>query len=65
VPGLALPSLPGTVAVARIEHPAAKRTTALAARVGVANDPRRQGFAEALHDAAGELAAEIRRRVRD
>jgi DNA-binding transcriptional LysR family regulator len=65
VPGLALPSLPGTVAVVRIDHPAAKRTTAIAARVGGSRDPRRHGFAEALHDAAAELAAEIRRRVRD
>ena len=65
VPGLALPSLPGTVAVVRIDHPAAKRTTAIAARVGAPNDPRRQALAEALHDAAAELAAETRRRVRD
>src|SRR3954447_8381505 len=65
VPGLALPSLPGTVAVVRIDEPAAKRATAVAAHVGGANDSRRQGFAEALHDVAAELAAEIRRRVRD
>jgi DNA-binding transcriptional LysR family regulator len=65
VPGLALPSLPGTVAVVRIDHPAATRTTAIAARINEANDPHRQSLAEALHDAAAELAAEIRHRVRE
>jgi DNA-binding transcriptional LysR family regulator len=65
VPGLALPSLPGTVAVVRIDDSAAKRTTAVAAHVGGANDSRRQGFVEALHDATAELAGEIRRRVRN
>jgi DNA-binding transcriptional LysR family regulator len=65
VPGLALPSLPAAVAVARIDHPAARRTTAVAVRQGGPDEARRDGFAEALHDAAVELAAEIRRRVRD
>jgi DNA-binding transcriptional LysR family regulator len=65
VPGLALPSLPGTIAAVRIDHPAARRTTAIAASVRGSRDPRWQGFSEELHDAAAELAAEIRRRVRD
>jgi hypothetical protein len=49
----------------RIDDSAAKRTTAVAAHVGGANDSRRQGFVEALHDATAELAGEIRRRVRN
>jgi DNA-binding transcriptional LysR family regulator len=64
VPGLALPVLPDTVAVVRIDHPAATRATALAAPAGRANDARTQRLAEALHDAAAELAREVRMRVR-
>jgi DNA-binding transcriptional LysR family regulator len=65
VPGLALPSLPGTLAVMRVDHPAAKRRTAIAAPAGGSSDQLRQGFVEALHDAGAELTAEIRQRVRD
>jgi DNA-binding transcriptional LysR family regulator len=65
VPGLALPSLPGTVAVVRIDHPAAKRTTAIAAHVARSSNPHWQSFSEALQDEAAQLAAEIRRRIRD
>jgi DNA-binding transcriptional LysR family regulator len=61
VPGLALPALPDAVAVVRIDHPQAHRTTALATRADQAGDAR---LAEALHDAAAELAGEVRRRVR-
>ncbi|MEU4344509.1 LysR family transcriptional regulator [Nocardia sp. NPDC023852] len=65
VPGIAVPVLPPTVALLRIDHPAAVRRTAIAHR---RNDPRdaalRQSFAEALRDRAAELSAEVRHRLR-
>lgn len=64
VPGLAVPALPPTIAVVRIDHPAAVRTTALAHRSGMPDDRRQQGFTEALRDTAAELSAEVRHRLR-
>jgi DNA-binding transcriptional LysR family regulator len=65
VPGLALPSLPGTLAVVRIDHPAAKRPTAIATPAAGSSDQCRQALAEALLDAGAELTAQVRHRVRD
>ncbi|MEU5881369.1 LysR family transcriptional regulator [Spirillospora sp. NPDC047279] len=62
VPGLAVPMLPPTIAVARIDHPAAVRTTSIARPAG--DDPLQRLFAEALHDAAADLSADLRRRLR-
>lgn len=65
VPGLAVPVLPPDLAVVRIDHPAATRTTAMVARAGLPPDPDRDAVCEAFHDAAAEIAAEVRRhRVR-
>jgi DNA-binding transcriptional LysR family regulator len=60
VPGLAVPALPTTVAIVRIDHPAAMRTTAVAHR---AEGPD-ETFTEALRDAASTLSADTRRRMR-
>jgi DNA-binding transcriptional LysR family regulator len=64
VPGLAVPVLPPTIAVVRIDHPAAVRATVLAHRSGTPNDHSRQTFTEALLDAAAELSTEVRHRLR-
>ncbi|WP_433731300.1 LysR family transcriptional regulator [Nocardia sp. CA-129566] len=79
VPGIAVPVLPQGIALVRIGHPAAVRTTYVVhvakARPGVQdhhvrdtphnrdNEPR-QIFIEALRDAAADLAAEVRQRLR-
>jgi DNA-binding transcriptional LysR family regulator len=60
VPGLAVPTLPPTLAVVQIDHPAATRTTAIVTRADAPQDP----FAESLRDAGAELAAEVRRHLR-
>jgi DNA-binding transcriptional LysR family regulator len=60
VPGLAVPALPPTVAVVRIDDPAAVRPTAVAHRPHT----HRDAFVEALRDAAADLAAEVRHRLR-
>jgi DNA-binding transcriptional LysR family regulator len=60
VPGLAVPALPPTVAVVRIDDPAAVRPTAVAHRPHA----QRDAFVEALRDAAADLAAEVRHRLR-
>jgi DNA-binding transcriptional LysR family regulator len=60
VPGLAVPMLPPGVAVTRIDHAAAMRTIAVA----VPHDRRPDTFIEALHDAAADLATEVRQRLR-
>jgi DNA-binding transcriptional LysR family regulator len=64
VPGLAVPTLPASLAVVRIDHPRATRTTAMAVRAGETPVPHRQALAEALRDAAAEVAAEVRRHLR-
>jgi DNA-binding transcriptional LysR family regulator len=64
VPGLAAPTLPPSLAVVRIDHPAATRTTAIVTRADAPPDPHRHDFGEALRDAAAELAAEVRRHLR-
>jgi DNA-binding transcriptional LysR family regulator len=64
VPGLAVPTLPPTLAVVRIDHPAAIRTTAIVTRAAAPPDPHRHTVAEALRDASAELAAEVRRHLR-
>jgi DNA-binding transcriptional LysR family regulator len=63
VPGLAVPALPRGVRAARIDHPAAVRATAVAQRPAP-GDGRGRAFVEALHDAAADLTAETRRRLR-
>ncbi|MFJ1768318.1 LysR family transcriptional regulator [Amycolatopsis sp. NPDC088138] len=63
VPGLAVPALPPGIVITRIDHPAAVRTTALASRPGGEPGPRR-AFAESLRDAAADLTAEVRHRLR-
>ncbi|MFG2003508.1 LysR family transcriptional regulator [Spirillospora sp. NPDC048911] len=62
VPGLAVPMVPPTVALVRIDHPSAVRTTAIAQAPG--DGALRRPFVEALRDSAAELAAELRRRLR-
>jgi DNA-binding transcriptional LysR family regulator len=64
VPGLAAPALPHGVAVVRIDHPAAQRPTGLATAERAVGEPRAESLAESLRDAAAELGAEVRRRLR-
>ena len=64
VPGLAVPILPPTLAVIRIDHPAATRTTAMVTRNDAADDPDRDALLEALRDSAAEIAADVRRQLR-
>jgi DNA-binding transcriptional LysR family regulator len=64
VPGLAVPALPSTVAVVRVDHPAAVRTVAVVYRPRTSNDRRRHDFTEALRDTAAQLSAEVRHRLR-
>lgn len=59
VPGLAVPMVPPAIAVVRIDHPSAVRTTAIAQAPGTDHP-----FVEALRDAAADLSAELRRRLR-
>lgn len=63
VPGLAVPALPREIAVSRIDHPAAVRATAVARRPGD-RDGGHGALVEALLDAAADLSAEARHRVR-
>ena len=63
VPGLAVQMLPPSLPVVRIDHPAATRTTAMLARAGAPPDPHRQAVSEEVHNAAAEIAAEVRRRL--
>lgn len=63
VPGLAVPALPATVSVIRIDDPAALRPTLLAYR---ADGPGgAHPLAEALRDSAAQLTAELRARLRN
>lgn len=64
VPGLTVPTLPRSLAVVRIDDPAATRTTALLARTNALDDAHRQAFCEALRDSAAEIGAEVRRHLR-
>jgi DNA-binding transcriptional LysR family regulator len=61
VPGLAVPTIPPSLSLVRIDHPSATRITAMATAVAAPPDPHRQALAEALRDAGAELAAEVRR----
>lgn len=63
VPGLAVPTLPPTVAVVHIDDPTAVRPTAVAYRSGASDDRLRRRFTEALRDAAAGLASEVRHRL--
>ncbi|MFI6518255.1 LysR family transcriptional regulator [Spirillospora sp. NPDC050679] len=62
VPGLAVAMVPPTVALTRVDHPAAVRPTAIVHSPEPA--PAVQEFIEALLDAAAELASELRHRLR-
>ncbi|MFF7939876.1 LysR family transcriptional regulator [Nocardia gamkensis] len=64
VPGIAVPVLPPTIALLRIDHPAAVRRTVLAHRGDRETVESRGMFAEALRDRAAELSAEVRQRLR-
>jgi DNA-binding transcriptional LysR family regulator len=64
VPGLAVPAIPPTIAIVRIDHPAAVRATAVAHRDDIPHDHRRQMFIDALRDSAADLSAEVRHRLR-
>ncbi|WAL65331.1 LysR substrate-binding domain-containing protein [Amycolatopsis cynarae] len=64
VPGLIVPVLPPDVAVVRIDHPAAVRTTAIARPGDRSQDEPRREFGELLRDMSAELAADLRRRLR-
>lgn len=64
IPGLAVPALPPTLAVVRIDHPAAIRVTAIAQRPGSPANHLRQTFIEALRDASADLSAQLRHRLR-
>lgn len=63
VPGLAVPSLPPSLAVVRIDHPRAVRTTALAYRSGAPAERACAHLMEALRDSAAELNAQVRQRL--
>ncbi|WP_067490457.1 LysR family transcriptional regulator [Actinomadura hibisca] len=62
VPGLAVTMVPPTVALTRIDHPAAVRPTTIVRRPEAT--PATQEFTEALLDTATELATELRHRLR-
>jgi len=57
VPGMIVPALPPSVAVVRIDHPDAVRTTSVAHR------GEHEAFIELLRDAAAELTVQVRRRL--
>lgn len=63
VPGLAVPALPDSIAVVRLDHPDARRRTGVASRQG-ADDLNTQSFIEALRDVAADRAAGLRDRLR-
>lgn len=64
VPGLAVPALPPAIAVVRIDHPAAVRTTAVAYRSDNPDIRRLYTFVEVLRDTTVELSTEVRHRLR-
>ncbi|WP_330228411.1 LysR family transcriptional regulator [Nocardia sp. NBC_00508] len=64
VPGIAVPVLPSTIALLRIDHPSAVRRTVIAHRRDRDTLELRQVFAEALRDHAAVLSARVRQRLR-
>ncbi|MFQ6392412.1 LysR family transcriptional regulator [Nocardia sp. KC 131] len=64
VPGIAVPVVPPNIALIRIDHPSAVRTTAVVYRAEAADAAPRRMFTEALRDVAAELSAEVRQRLR-
>ncbi|QIS15867.1 LysR family transcriptional regulator [Nocardia arthritidis] len=64
VPGIAVPVLPSTVALVRIDHPDAVRRTAVVYRTTLRDDRVRRDLTEALRDAAAHLSALVRQRLR-
>ncbi|REE96822.1 LysR family transcriptional regulator [Thermomonospora umbrina] len=64
VPGLAAPALPPTIALVRIDHPAAVRPTAIAQHPDTPHEHLRRTFTEALRDTSADLSAQLRRRLR-
>jgi DNA-binding transcriptional LysR family regulator len=60
VPGLSAQTLPASVVVSAIDHPAAMRTVALARRVGV-DEPHLTAISEALRNAAPRVVGRPRR----
>jgi DNA-binding transcriptional LysR family regulator len=63
VPGLAVPTLPPTLAVVRIDHRAATRITAMVTRTDASPDAHAHVIGESLRDVAAEIAAEIRQHL--
>ncbi|MEU2039121.1 LysR family transcriptional regulator [Nocardia niwae] len=64
VPGIAVPVLPPTIALLRVDHPSAVRRTVIAHRGDHGTAEARAVFAEALRDQAAELTAHVRQRLR-
>ncbi|MFD0366115.1 LysR family transcriptional regulator [Nocardia sp. GCM10030253] len=64
VPSIAVPVLPPTIALIRIDHPAAVRSTAVVYRSEARDAEPTRTFTEALRDGAAELSAEVRQRLR-
>ncbi|MFE7802600.1 LysR family transcriptional regulator [Nocardia sp. NPDC057440] len=64
VPGIAVPVLPPTIGLVRIDHPAAVRGTVVVYRSEAGDAEPRRMFTEALRDGAAELSAEVRHRLR-
>jgi DNA-binding transcriptional LysR family regulator len=62
VPGLSAGTLPASVAVAAIDHPAAMRTVALASRAG-SEVPYATAVIEALRDSVPQAVGRLRRRA--
>jgi DNA-binding transcriptional LysR family regulator len=63
VPGLAVPALPPSITVVRLDHPTAYRTTVVAYRPEFADDLR-SACTDALADVTAELIGELRHRLR-
>jgi hypothetical protein len=55
--------LPPSLAVVRIDHPAAVRATAVVTRADAPSDPHRQALVETLRDAGAEIGVEVRRHL--
>ncbi|WP_040782774.1 LysR family transcriptional regulator [Nocardia pneumoniae] len=64
VPGIAVPVLPPSIALLRIDHPSAVRRTVIVHRRDRDAPALRQAFAEALRDHAAVLCAQVRQRLR-